>query len=111
MSKKLDFLQAMYFIYQQIEKKGLFFYVLDGKQFKILKPDLNIGKVYDKYKDANKVLYVMYSNRNFAESPILNCMFSFAIVVLVVYGLLYLYFFFMSDEAPEPAGIKVENEL
>ena len=102
MNKNLDFLQGMYFIYQQIEKKGLFFYVCQGKQFKILKPDLNIGKVYDKYKDENKVLYVMYSNRNFAESKFLNCMFYFAQIILVIYGLLYAYiYFYGGNDQPE----------
>lgn len=100
MNKEFEFIQAMYFIYQQIDKKGLFFYIMEGKQFKILKPEFKIGKIYDKYKDENKVLYVMYSNRNFAESRILNCMFYFAQVVLVIYGLLYAYFYFMGDESP-----------
>jgi hypothetical protein len=84
----------MYFIYKQIEQKGLFFYCLTNGQYKLLNPNLIIGKVYDRYASASKVLYVIYSDRNFSESRVINGIFYVAQIVLVLYVLLYAYNYF-----------------
>jgi hypothetical protein len=60
----------------------------------MLKPNLLIGKLYDRYSSASKVLYVLYSDRNFAESKALNCIFYFAQIILVIYALLWGYSYF-----------------
>lgn len=46
--------------------KGLYFYIIHNGTYKMLKPDLLIGRVYDRYCSASKVLYILYSDRNFA---------------------------------------------
>jgi|JI61114C2RNA_FD_contig_21_8696662_length_571_multi_4_in_0_out_0_1 hypothetical protein len=83
--------QAMHFIYKQIQQKGLFFYVLVNGKYHLLNPKHVIGKVYDSYSSANKVLTIVYSNRNYTESKVINGIFYVAQVILVLYIILYAY--------------------
>lgn len=84
----------MHFIYKQIQQKGLFFYVLVRGQHRLLNPKQVIGKLYDTYSSASKVLNVVYSNRNYTESRVINAIFIAAQFVLALYIILYAYNYF-----------------
>lgn len=92
----------MYYLYKQIEQKGLYFYIIDRGQYKMLKADSILGRVYDRYSSATRVLYVLYSDRNFAESRIINCVFYFAQIVLVIYLVLWVYAYFSGGNLHDP---------
>lgn len=105
--RKLQMKQPMFYVYDQIQQKGLYFYVQDKKKWKLLNPDFNIGKVYDRHHNAKtKVLYIMYSDRNLTESRCLNGVFYVSQGILLVYVLLYCWLYvskWLAGDQPEPS--------